>query len=147
MVTDNERTMEERLQQWGEYVAEQYIDENKDAIEAIVALGGPDEETMLEAVEWSNNVDRNGLLFLLAICVSEVVRRWGVEATNETLSSLLDEPSLAAIGDVVHAQQVVDSGGIPDRFVTEDLEAAIRAKIEESGDDVIVVDMNTGEVL
>ena len=139
--------MQERLQEWSVEVADEYIDENEIA-ETVEALGGPDEETALEAINWSNNVDHNGLLFMLAICVSEVVRRFGVEATNITLSKLLESPAIAAIGDIVHAYHQVDVGEIPERFQAEDMEATLRAKLQgDDGYEATIINMDTGEIL
>ncbi len=142
-----EKTLQERLQEWSDEVAETYKDENATVAEEIQALGGPDEATQLAAIEWANNVDQDELLFLLAVSVSEVVRRFGVEATNATLSSLLDTPAIAAIGEVVHAFKVVDDGGVPEVFELEDMEARLRDALE-NGDagEVIVINMETGEI-
>jgi hypothetical protein len=102
----------------------------------------------MAAIEWANNEDRDSLLFMLAICVSEVVRRWGVEAANDTLSSILDNPAVAEIGELVNAGFVIDQGGVPERFAAENIEAAVKAALEdEDGPGVVVLDMDTGEIL
>ncbi len=139
-------TMEERLEAWAEEVAETYDEENADVQKQIKALGGPDEETQLAAIQWANAENRDSLLFMLAICVSEVVRRWGIEATNNVLSGLLDKPAVAALGEVVNAGYVMDTGGTPERFEAEDLEAALRIRMAEDDGGPIIIDMNTGEI-
>ncbi len=145
MATD-EQTMEERLQAWGDEVSEEFGEEALTAAQQVEALGGPGEEAALQALAWANEVDRETLLFTLAICVSEIVRRWGIEASHATLSALLEEPAIAAIGEIVHAGFEVDSGDTPERFRVEDIEAAMKAALE-GDDDVVIVDMDTGEVI
>ncbi len=140
MATDEE-TLEERLQAWSDEVTDEYMEDSLTAAQQVEALGGPGEEAALQALAWANEVDRETLLFTLAICVSEVVRRWGVEASHATLSALLAEPAIAAIGSVVHAHAVVDSGG-----TIEELEALMR-DAADGDDDVTVIDMDTGEII
>ncbi len=127
----SEPTMEQRLTEWAGEVAEMYNEENATVAEQIEALGGPDMETQIAAIQWANNEERDSLLFMLAICVSEVVRRWGIETTNNVLSGLLDKPAVAAIGEVVNAGYIIDTGGIPERFEVEDLE---KASINDTGE-------------
>ncbi len=144
----SEPTLEQRLQAWSDDVAETYEDENQSAAEAIETLGGPDPLTQLEAMNWANNETRDNLIFMLAICISEVVRRWGTETTNQVLSGLLDGDAIAAIGDVVHAWHEADQGNMPERFRTEDIKAAMSAALEDPDNDgVVVIDMDTGEVI
>lgn len=132
---------------WSDEVATTYTDENEEAAEAIQDLGGPDAETQLAAIEWANNEDRDSLLFMLAICVSEVVRRWGIEATDTVLSGLLDNPAIEAIGEVVNAFYEVEQGNVPERFELEDMEASLKDAIANTEDgDVIVINMETGEI-
>lgn len=140
MATD--KTMLDRLKEWSDEVAETYVEENTEAQAAIEALGGPDEATVLAVIEWANSANRDDILFMLAITVSEVVRRWGIEATNNTLSELLESPAVKAIGEIVHAFHIVGEGGTPDRFMAEDLDARIRETIKE-----LETDDDTGDIV
>ncbi len=124
------KTMQERLEAWSADVAAEYIDPDSDPLEELSDEGGPAPEVVLEMIEWSNNAGREVILFTLALCVSEVVRRYGVDATQTTLEGLLSEPSIYALGEIVHAGQVVEMGGMPEKFAAEDLEEALRTKLD-----------------
>lgn len=125
-----EKTMQERLEAWSADVAAEYIDPDSDPLEEMAGFGGPPPDVVLEMIQWSNTADREVILFTLALCVSEVVRRYGVEATQTTLEGLLGEPSIHDLGEIVHAGMIVEMGGTPEKFAAEDLEEALRTKLD-----------------
>ena len=126
-----EPTLEERIQAWGESVVAEFDQETTETIAEVEALGISEERAMM-AMDWAQDAPEETLLFTLAVCVSEVIGRWGLDATQEVLENLLDTPAIQAFGGVVHARRIVDLGGTPDEFLREDLETAINTAEDEN---------------
>jgi hypothetical protein len=93
-----------------------------------------DEEVLEQADDWMNDAGIMQLLnelhsanvgelaLMLSACLSELIGRFGTETVNQIVTSIVDDPHVRELGDLVHARRIINLGGTPDQFARDESE-------------------------